>query len=133
MILRRGVSLLGNKYSDLEMLKIYNLSFSGRKINNPTLTFLDLGEKCQFFNNNKNLLASLETVKFSNIFFRFASLALNSKTMVYSYLSLNYYTYNVSMETLYTSLYISIQIYGQPILLMLHNIQPYMCVSIRFA
>ena len=54
--------------------------------------------------------------------------------MVYSYPTLNTYTYNVSMELNHYILYVSIQIYvfknRQPILLSWHNIQAQIPIGI---
>ena len=51
----------------LKMLKINNLSSSVKKTNNLTLTFLQFGGGVANFSHIL-LLASLATVKFSNIF-----------------------------------------------------------------
>ena len=55
------------------------MSSSEQKISNLTLSLLELGKKCKFSTNFQ--LASLATVKLSNICFRFALLALNSETI----------------------------------------------------
>ena len=39
-----GLALFGNRYSDLEMLKIDNLSSSGKEMNKLALSLLELGE-----------------------------------------------------------------------------------------
>ena len=112
----------------LKMLKINNLYFSGKKINHLTFTFLELGQKCQFF---KKKIGSLRSQWLDvQINFRLASLALNSKTMVYTYSTFNTYTYNASLNIYHYILYISIQIYGQPILLLWHNNQTYVPIEI---
>ena len=43
---------------------------------------------------------------------------------------LNTYTYNVSMDIYHCILYISFQIYGQPTLLLLHDIKAYVPIKI---
>ena len=64
----RGFHFLEINILTLKMLKINHLSSSGKKIDNPTLTFLVMGEERQFFEFFFRL-ASPATVKFSNIFF----------------------------------------------------------------
>ena len=87
-----GLLLFGNRYSDLKMLKINNLSSSGKKI----------GEKCQSFQSvlfwKENwgkvpVFPKKKSARFNRIFqARFARI-INSETMVCSYPPLNTYIF----------------------------------------
>ena len=65
------------------MLKINNLSSSGKKINNMTLTFLELGGKVPIFRNFS--LRSQQLYIILKLFFPLVSFELNSKTNLYSF------------------------------------------------
>ena len=114
-----GWHFFGNKYS--------------KKTNNLTSTFLEWGGGT-FFKIFR--LALLATVKFSNNFpARFARIKFLNN-VVHFYLTLNTYTYNVSMNIYHCRLYISIQIYmfqngqpSEPTLLWWHDIQAHVSIS----
>ena len=75
-----------------------------KKIYNLTLTFQEFGEKCQYFKHFSVQLNSqiILPARFTHI---------RLKTMVYSYPTLNTFTYNISMVIYHYILCISIQIY----------------------
>ena len=85
----------------LKMLEINNMSSSGKKINNLTLTCFNLGEKRNFFQKNFRSLRSRQfNFNFSDRFTRIKLLHVRSQQFNFNLFLLSSLAFNYNMNVL---------------------------------